>query len=224
MISPFAALAAVEVARDARGPRGSSGTAARCPGSTCQACADCAEEIVWKMLGVTGAVAHIWPRTGTIGISRPSIAPSGPHQAPAASTSAPATIVAARRARDVAAAPARGVERASPRAGSARGRRGARRASANARVALLRIGLRAERRVHGAEQRRREARLDAARLARRQQLDLVAARPSAPPRCSRTNSYCSGVWIACNGARAAGTRCPRPGRAAPPRRSRRCRP
>ena len=39
-----------------------------------------------------GAVAHICPRTGTIGMSRPSRTPTAPHHAPAASTRLRATI------------------------------------------------------------------------------------------------------------------------------------
>jgi hypothetical protein len=46
------------------------------------------------MRGGSGAVAHIWPRTGTIGMSRPSIAPMAPHHAPAAITTCSATTSA----------------------------------------------------------------------------------------------------------------------------------
>ena len=45
---------------------------------------DSMDPIRWKMLGGAGSVAHIWPLIGVMGISIPSISPTGLDQAPTA--------------------------------------------------------------------------------------------------------------------------------------------
>ena len=165
------------------------------PGSTSQSCWDSAEEIVWNTLGGTGAVAHIWPRTGTTGMSRPSIAPTGPHHAPAAITSAPATISPPSV---VATQPPAG-RGASAVTGRCVRTRAPWRAATVAKACVARRGSACDRSgEYIAPSSAGESPGSSARASRVVSSSTWWPRARSASTRVRSNSYCAGVWITCS--------------------------